>query len=149
MPSDTKISEVAYAKINLALHVRARRPDGYHDLDTIFAFVNDGDHLSACHADQLSLEITGPFSAGLPVGEQNLAMKAAVLLQDHFRYSAGAAIHLDQAAQQIVEYQCKLRSIDCATCPAGCRHSGLYIQPAFVGAGDWNSFICNCARRFE
>jgi 4-diphosphocytidyl-2-C-methyl-D-erythritol kinase len=96
MPPDTKISEVAYAKINLALHVRARRPDGYHDLDTIFAFVNEGDHLSACHADQLSLEISGPYAPGLSAGEQNLVMKAAVLLQDHFRYSAGAAIHLDK-----------------------------------------------------
>ncbi len=52
MPVDAMISEVAYAKINLALHVRARRPDGYHELDTIFAFVDDGDHLSASHSEQ-------------------------------------------------------------------------------------------------
>jgi 4-diphosphocytidyl-2-C-methyl-D-erythritol kinase len=96
MPPDNKISEVAYAKVNLALHVRARRTDGYHDLDTIFAFVNDGDHLSACHADQLSLEISGPFAPGLLAGQQNLVTKAALVLKDHFEYSAGAAIQLDK-----------------------------------------------------
>ncbi len=96
MPFDTVISEVAYAKINLALHVRARRPDGYHELDTIFAFVDDGDHLSACHADRLSLDITGPFAPGLSNGEDNLVLKAAHLMQDHFKYRTGAAIRLDK-----------------------------------------------------
>lgn len=94
MPSDAEISEVAYAKINLALHVRARRPDGYHELDTIFAFVDGGDHLSAIHSEQLSLDITGPFAQGLSSGEDNLVLKAAHLMQDHFNYRAGAAIHL-------------------------------------------------------
>jgi len=35
--------ETAYAKINLALHVRRRREDGYHAIETLFAFVNAGD----------------------------------------------------------------------------------------------------------
>ena len=39
--------ETAYAKINLALHVRARRDDGYHDIETLFAFCEDGDLLTA------------------------------------------------------------------------------------------------------
>ena len=37
--------ETAYAKINLALHVRAREPDGFHRIETIFAFCEDGDRL--------------------------------------------------------------------------------------------------------
>ncbi len=96
MPFDAEISEVAYAKINLALHVRARRSDGYHELDTIFAFVDGGDHLSASHSDRLSLDITGPFALGLSSGEENLVLKAAHLLQDHFNCRAGAAIHLNK-----------------------------------------------------
>ena len=36
-------TEPAPAKINLALHVRARRPDGYHEIETLFAFCRDGD----------------------------------------------------------------------------------------------------------
>ncbi len=39
------MEETAYAKINLALHVRERRPDGYHRIETIFAFAEDGDVL--------------------------------------------------------------------------------------------------------
>ncbi len=39
------LAEIAYAKINLALHVRRRREDGYHELETLFAFVDDGDRL--------------------------------------------------------------------------------------------------------
>ena len=38
----TVITETAYAKINLALHVRRRREDGYHELETAFAFVDAG-----------------------------------------------------------------------------------------------------------
>ena len=46
----TEVIETAYAKINLALHVRRRREDGYHELETLFAFVDAGDVLSAAPA---------------------------------------------------------------------------------------------------
>jgi 4-diphosphocytidyl-2-C-methyl-D-erythritol kinase len=36
------MNETAYAKINLALHIRRRRDDGYHELETLFAFVDVG-----------------------------------------------------------------------------------------------------------
>jgi len=54
--------ETAYAKINLALHVRKRREDGYHELETLFAFVDAGDVLSAAPAAQDSLHVIGEFS---------------------------------------------------------------------------------------
>ena len=41
------MNETAYAKINLALHVRRRREDGYHELETLFAFVDAGDRADA------------------------------------------------------------------------------------------------------
>ena len=62
MPADT---ETAYAKINLALHVRRRREDGYHDIETLFAFARYGDQLQASLSDRLDLTIDGPFGSGL------------------------------------------------------------------------------------
>ncbi len=67
------MKETAYAKINLALHVRRRREDGYHELETLFAFVDAGDVLSARSAAQDSLHVVGEFAATLssplPTGE--------------------------------------------------------------------------------
>jgi 4-diphosphocytidyl-2-C-methyl-D-erythritol kinase len=59
------ITELAPAKINLALHVRRRRPDGYHDLETLFAFATDGDLITVEAAQTNTLAITGPFAAAL------------------------------------------------------------------------------------
>ena len=66
----------AYAKINLALHVRRRRDDGYHELETAFAFVDQGDTLSARPVEADTLRQHGEFAdaMGLPFG--NLAMRA-------------------------------------------------------------------------
>lgn len=88
--------EVAFAKINLALHVRKRRADGYHDIETLFAFAQDGDVLSASLADTLSLEIDGPFGAGLQADESNLVLKTALCLKAYFGVTQGAAIRLDK-----------------------------------------------------
>ena len=89
------ISETAYAKINLALHIRRRRDDGYHDLETLFAFADDGDHLSGELADDISLAITGPFGEGLSESD-NLVVQAAEALQTHFDVEHGAALVLDK-----------------------------------------------------
>ncbi len=70
--------ETAYAKINLALHVRRRRADGYHELETIFAFAEHGDEL-AIGEGAPGLALTGPFADAL-AGEDphdNLVMRAA------------------------------------------------------------------------
>ena len=61
----TVIAEPAPAKINLALHVRARRPDGYHELETLFAFAADGDCVTVEIAQTNSFTIVGPFAAAL------------------------------------------------------------------------------------
>jgi 4-diphosphocytidyl-2-C-methyl-D-erythritol kinase len=89
-------SEIAFAKINLALHVRKRRDDGYHDIETLFAFAQDGDLLSAKLADGLILEIHGPFASGLEADASNLVLQAAMLLQLHFGIAQGAAIQLNK-----------------------------------------------------
>jgi 4-diphosphocytidyl-2-C-methyl-D-erythritol kinase len=69
--------EIAYAKVNLALHVRAREEDGYHRIETIFAFCEDGDLLDARQSDLLALEVTGPFAGALKNESDNLVLRAA------------------------------------------------------------------------
>ncbi|MCB5424639.1 4-(cytidine 5'-diphospho)-2-C-methyl-D-erythritol kinase [Altererythrobacter sp. CC-YST694] len=68
--------ETAYAKINLALHVRRRREDGYHELETLFAFVDAGDELTARQAEQDSLAVTGEFGAALTDPFGNIVARA-------------------------------------------------------------------------
>lgn len=89
-------SEVAFAKINLALHVRRRRDDGYHDIETLFAFAQDGDVLHAQLSDGLSLVIDGPFGSALLPDNSNLVLQTAVRLQAHFGMTQGAAIRLNK-----------------------------------------------------
>lgn len=92
------LRDVGYAKINLALHVRRRRDDGYHDLETIFAFTELGDRLSVAPADTLSLRLTGAFAGALPPGADNLVLRAAHALDEGAVGGAGrgAAITLDK-----------------------------------------------------
>jgi 4-diphosphocytidyl-2-C-methyl-D-erythritol kinase len=70
------VIETAYAKINLALHVRHRRDDGYHELETLFAFVDQGDVLVAERADKDSLTETGEFAPVLDDPFGNIVAKA-------------------------------------------------------------------------
>lgn len=70
------MQETAYAKINLALHVRARREDGYHELETLFAFVDAGDTLSAQSSEQDQVTTLGEFAGGIDDPFDNLVAKA-------------------------------------------------------------------------
>lgn len=88
--------EVAPAKINLALHVRGKRADGRHDLETVFAFCTDGDRLTGELADDLSLTITGPFAAMLDDGPGNLVHRAATALAAEARVGKGVRLTLDK-----------------------------------------------------
>jgi 4-diphosphocytidyl-2-C-methyl-D-erythritol kinase len=89
------IADTAYAKLNLALHVRGRLPDGRHELETIFAFCDDGDQLTAEESDDVSLSVTGPFAGELD-SHDNLVLTAARALLDEAGSSRGAALHLDK-----------------------------------------------------
>ncbi|MEC7400335.1 MAG: 4-(cytidine 5'-diphospho)-2-C-methyl-D-erythritol kinase, partial [Pseudomonadota bacterium] len=70
------MSETAFAKINLALHVRKRREDGYHELETLFAFVEAGDVLTARASPRDKVHVTGEFAGGLDDPFDNLVSKA-------------------------------------------------------------------------
>ena len=88
--------ETAYAKINLALHVRERMADGYHRIETVFAFAEDGDGLDVAEAKELTLEITGPFAADLTGDGDNLVLSAARALRERHGVKAGARLTLDK-----------------------------------------------------
>ena len=93
MPSDIS-REFAPAKINLALHLRRRRADGYHDLETIFAFADFGDTLTAVPAETLSLTLTGPFAVAAGAGADNLVLRAARALAAAAGVRGGATLVL-------------------------------------------------------
>jgi 4-diphosphocytidyl-2-C-methyl-D-erythritol kinase len=80
--SASRVFVSAPAKVNLCLHVAERRPDGYHDLESLVAFAVHGDEIVLEHAGALSLSAVGPFGAMLPPDNDNLALKAARLLAD-------------------------------------------------------------------
>jgi len=83
------------AKVNLALRVIGRRPDGYHELDTVFQAVDLWDTLELRAAPgRLTLTCDAP---GVPVDDSNLVLRAAALLRErHGRARNGAAFHLDK-----------------------------------------------------
>ena len=87
-------NEPAYAKLNLALHVRGRMADGRHRLETVFAFCQDGDELAGDLADHITLEIDGPFASGLATDRENLVVRAADALRDRAEVAEGAALRL-------------------------------------------------------
>ena len=75
-------TETAYAKLNLALHVRRRTADGYHDIETLFAFCEEGDRLAL--ADTPGLAVTGPFADALAGEGDNLVPRAARAFAETF-----------------------------------------------------------------
>ncbi len=89
------IVETAKAKLNLALHVRARRLDGYHELETLFAFVEDGDLVTVAPAEVDSFTLIGPFAAVLSGEGDNLVTRAARAFREQFGGGAHA-ITLDK-----------------------------------------------------
>jgi len=84
----------AHAKVNLWLNVVGRRPDGYHLLDSLVAFVDLADTLDVRPSDRLSLELAGPQAAGLAADPDNLVLKAARLLADRAGVAPRVTIRL-------------------------------------------------------
>jgi 4-diphosphocytidyl-2-C-methyl-D-erythritol kinase len=84
----------APAKLNLFLYITGQRENGYHDLQTLFQFLDHSDQLSI--TANTSGEVTLlPEIEGVPT-EQNLIWQAATLLQQHSHCRWGADIKLDK-----------------------------------------------------
>lgn len=95
------MEETAYAKINLALHVRAREADGYHRIETLFAFCEDGDVLTLTPGGECeTLTVGGPFGEAITSGDDNLVLAAAESMRWFEGFGRtrfpGAALHLDK-----------------------------------------------------
>src|SRR3546814_12555598 len=90
------LAETAYDKINLALHVRGRRADGYHDIESLFAFAEAGDTLTAAVRKDgiVSLYIDGFFAKELETGPDKLVLRAEELLMRRYGVIFGAVITL-------------------------------------------------------
>jgi len=91
------LTQDAYAKVNLYLHVCGRRDNGYHELDSLIVFARTGDRITVSPADDLSLEITGPMARYIDgLTDDNLVMQAAKGLQQLCGTDQGARIVLDK-----------------------------------------------------
>lgn len=82
------------AKLNLFLYINGRTENGYHELQTLFQFVDHGDELTITANDSGDITIT-PEIDGLKV-EDNLIYKAAAALQSKSSNSLGATINLNK-----------------------------------------------------
>ena len=96
MPRQTEFTVAAPAKINLSLHVGAKRSDGFHELKSLVVFADIGDRLTFTPAKTFSLAVTGPFAAGLAGEGDNLIQRAARALASITGHAKTAAITLEK-----------------------------------------------------
>ena len=82
------------AKINIALSVGERRPDGFHDLATIFHAVYLYDEVVARPAEDFPVTTEGVGSELVPRDGSNLAVRAAQTLAAYSGISTGAGLHI-------------------------------------------------------
>lgn len=86
------LQRLAPCKVNLLLNILGRRPDGFHDLETVFLHVPLHDTLSFEHAPSgIHLSCSHP---DLPVDGSNLVHRAATRFLDAARITSGVRIHL-------------------------------------------------------
>lgn len=88
----TRLTLPAPAKLNLMLHILGRRPDGYHELQTLFQFLDHGDELDFALRDDGVIHLHGALD-GVP-HDSNLVVKAARRLQAEAGTPLGADIWL-------------------------------------------------------
>ncbi|GHE85128.1 4-(cytidine 5'-diphospho)-2-C-methyl-D-erythritol kinase [Thalassotalea profundi] len=84
----------APAKLNLFLHIVGRRDDGYHELETLFQFLDYNDQIEIAINQSGEINLLTPI-AGVEA-KDNLIVKAALLLKKHTNCSQGANIKIDK-----------------------------------------------------
>jgi 4-diphosphocytidyl-2-C-methyl-D-erythritol kinase len=84
----------APAKLNLFLHIVGRRPDGYHDIQTVFQLVDLADRIFITpRRDREIRRLAGPAEIA---PEQDLCLRAARRLQEASGFGRGAEIRLEK-----------------------------------------------------
>jgi 4-diphosphocytidyl-2-C-methyl-D-erythritol kinase len=83
----------SFAKINLGLRILGKRPDGYHEIDTILQTVSLHDDITFTRRtdQQILLSCDDPT---IPTGQSNLIIKAAASIQQRFAQTTGVDISL-------------------------------------------------------
>lgn len=81
----------AFAKINLGLHVLRRRPDGFHDLETVFLRIGWADRIRFSLTSRLEMSCTDP---SLPVDDRNLCVRAVRRLAEKAGAAAPPGVHI-------------------------------------------------------
>jgi len=94
IPTAAELILPAPAKLNLMLHILGRRADGYHELQTLFQFLDHGDELGFALRQDGEIRLH-TLIEGVP-HDSNLIVRAARLLQQHSGCSLGADIWLDK-----------------------------------------------------
>jgi 4-diphosphocytidyl-2-C-methyl-D-erythritol kinase len=91
------VSVESFAKVNRDLRVLGKRPDGYHEIETVFQTVDFSDRIDFLDSEDdggvIALEIEG---ADLPANENNLILRAARALASRTGTRRGARIHLSK-----------------------------------------------------
>lgn len=82
------------AKVNLHLGVGPLRPDGFHELVTVFQAVDLVDEVTATAAVGLQLHMSGPGTDELPGGPDNIAWRAASLLAEYAQVAPDAVLEI-------------------------------------------------------
>lgn len=90
------LSAFARPKVNLFLHVKGKREDGYHLLESLVVFPTGGDKISVREGLGLALTVAGPFAEHVGDTENNLVLRAARALQDKAKCELGADITLNK-----------------------------------------------------
>jgi 4-diphosphocytidyl-2-C-methyl-D-erythritol kinase len=90
----TVLVEKAAAKVNLTLHVRGRRADGWHDLESLVAFSGGGDQLSLEPGATTTLTTSGPTAREAGPDDDNLVLRAARELGQRVPGLRGGAFQL-------------------------------------------------------
>jgi len=79
------VHQFAPAKINLTLHIKGRREDGFHLIESFVVFCDVGDEITVSSYDGFALNLTGPFAGLLQNEESNIALEAAKSFVNGFR----------------------------------------------------------------
>ena len=89
---DHGLAELARAKVNLTLEIKGKRPDGYHELESLVLFADFGDLVDYRPGGAFSLSVTGPFAAALQ--GDNLLERAARIYAELTGSDPGGAFSL-------------------------------------------------------
>src|SRR5262249_51276778 len=89
------LERVSPCKVNLLLNILGKRPDGYHELETILEPVPLHDRLHFEHVASRGVELTCSNSA-LPTDSSNLVRRAAEQFLEQAAIEEGVRIHLEK-----------------------------------------------------